>query len=333
MCSIPLLTGWYSQKKTQIELLTKQMKLYAKNLEFELAAKVRDEIEQLRNQADEYNKKLWAESKGVREQSEHEQMEEYEGLLNAEKIQTGMMCVLEIPSIDLRLPVYHGTSEAVLKEGVGHLMDSSLPIGGENTHCVMTGHRGLASARLFTRLDELKEGDEFFLEVLGEKLAYKVEEINVILPEEVESLEIRPGEDLVSLVTCTPYGINTHRLVITGKRVVYEEKKEEEIKKKRPSVREMIFTMIPILFLVYVVIERIKRKREKRNCEGKRKRNRNQKRKCKHYRRKKRKRKMQKTAKRENQMRNSSSFDMFSGGSSKEPGVCRNRNRKYRNLY
>ena len=90
-------------------------------------------------------------------------------------------------------------------------MDSSLPIGGENTHCVMTGHRGLASARLFTRLDELKEGDEFFLEVLGEKLAYKVEEINVILPEEVESLEIRPGEDLVSLVTCTPYGINTHR--------------------------------------------------------------------------------------------------------------------------
>ena len=120
-----------------------------------------------------------------------------------------------------------------------------------------------------------------------------------------------------------------------------EEKKEEEIKKKRPSVREMIFTMIPILFLVYVVIERIKRKREKRNCEGKRKRNRNQKRKCKHYRRKKRKRKksrrqkrkMQKTAKLENQMRNSSSFDMFSGGSSKEPGVCRNRNRNYRNLY
>lgn len=332
MCSIPLLTGWYSQKKTQNVLAT-----YEQVVEQTTG----DEIEQLRNQADEYNKKLWAESKGVREQSEPDQMEEYEGLLNAEKIQTGMMCVLEIPSIDLRLPVYHGTSEAVLKEGVGHLMDSSLPIGGENTHCVITGHRGLASARLFTRLDELKEGDEFFLEVLGEKLAYKVEEINVILPEEVESLEIRPGEDLVSLVTCTPYGINTHRLVITGKRVVYEEKKEEEIKKKRPSVREMIFTMIPILFLVYVVIERIKRKREKRNCEGKRKRNRNQKRKCKHYRRKKRKRKksrrqkrkMQKTEKWENQMRNSSSFDIFSGGSSKEPGVCRNRNRKYRNLY
>ena len=255
MCSIPLLTGWYSQKKTQNVLAT-----YEQVVEQTTG----DEIEQLRNQADEYNKKLWAESKGVREQSEPDQMEEYEGLLNAEKIQTGMMCVLEIPSIDLRLPVYHGTSEAVLKEGVGHLMDSSLPIGGENTHCVMTGHRGLASARLFTRLDELKEGDEFFLEVLGEKLAYKVEEINVILPEEVESLEIRPGEDLVSLVTCTPYGINTHRLVITGKRVVYEEKKEEKIKKKRPSVREMIFTMIPILFLVYVVIERIKRKRETR---------------------------------------------------------------------
>ena len=231
MCSIPLLTGWYSQKKTQNVLAT-----YEQVVEQTTG----DEIEQLRNQADEYNKKLWAESKGVREQSEPDQMEEYEGLLNVEKIQTGMMCVLEIPSIDLRLPVYHGTSEAVLKEGVGHLMDSSLPIGGENTHCVMTGHRGLASARLFTRLDELKEGDEFFLEVLGEKLAYKVEEINVILPEEVESLEIRPGEDLVSLVTCTPYGINTHRLVITGKRVVYEEKKEEKIKKseKKEIVRE-----------------------------------------------------------------------------------------------
>ena len=126
MCSIPLLTGWYSQKKTQNVLAT-----YEQVVEQTTG----DEIEQLRNQADEYNKKLWAESKGVREQSESEQMEEYEGLLNAEKIQTGMMCVLEIPSIDLRLPVYHGTSEAVLKEGVGHLMDSSLPIGGENTHC------------------------------------------------------------------------------------------------------------------------------------------------------------------------------------------------------
>ena len=332
LCSVPLLTSWYSQKKTQNVLATYEQVV-------EQAAG--DEIEQLRKQAEKYNKKLWTESKGVREQSESDQMEEYEGLLNTEKMQTGMMCVLEIPSIDLRLPVYHGTSEAVLKEGVGHLMDSSLPIGGENTHCVMTGHRGLASARLFTRLDELKEGDAFFLEVLGEKLAYKVEEINVILPEDVESLGIRPGEDLVSLVTCTPYGINTHRLVVTGKRVVYEEKKEEEIKKKRPSVRERIFTMIPILFLAYVVIERIKRKREKRNCEGKRKRNRNQKRKCKHYRRKKRKRrkggrqkrKMQKTAKKENQMRNATSFDMFSGDSSKTSGACRNRNRKYRNLY
>ena len=111
MCSIPLLTGWYSQKKTQNVLAT-----YEQVVEQTTG----DEIEQLRNQADEYNKKLWAESKGVREQSESEQMEEYEGLLNAEKIQTGMMCVLEIPSIDLRLPVYHGTSEAVLKEGVGH---------------------------------------------------------------------------------------------------------------------------------------------------------------------------------------------------------------------
>ena len=269
LCSIPLLTGWYSQKKTQNVLAT-----YEQVVEQTTG----DEIEQLRNQADEYNKKLWAESKGVREQSEPDQMEEYEGLLNAEKIQTGMMCVLEIPSIDLRLPVYHGTSEAVLKEGVGHLMDSSLPIGGENTHCVMTGHRGLASARLFTRLDELKEGDEFFLEVLGEKLAYKVEEINVILPEEVESLEIRPGEDLVSLVTCTPYGINSHRLVVRGERTEYKEAEQQpenfEIKKTQSKwqqeytksiiIASFCFILMLLLLMLYREVQKNRRKKRRK---------------------------------------------------------------------
>ena len=301
-------------------------------------------LEEMLEKAREYNEKLASSHVVLTDPFSGEtnggiSEKEYYQLLNLDN--TGVMCSLEIPSIDVDLPVYHGTSNSVLEKGVGHLEGTSLPVGGKDTHAVFTGHTGLNKAKLFTDLTELQKGDQFYIRVLDKILAYEVCRIDVVLPEDTSKLSVVDGQDLVTLVTCTPYGINTHRLVITGKRVVYEEKKEEEIKKKRPSVREMIFTMIPILFLVYVVIERIKRKREKRNCEGKRKRNRNQKRKCKHYRRKKRKRKksrrqkrkMQKTAKWKNQMRNSSSFDMFSGGSSKEPGVCRNRNRKNRNLY
>ena len=139
-------------------------------------------------------------------------------------------CVyIEIPAIDCSLPVYHGTDDAVLQSSVGHLEGSSLPVGGEGTHCVISGHRGLPSARLFTDLDKLKEGDIFLLRVLERTLTYEVDQITVVEPEDMSQLEIVEGEDLCTLVTCTPYGINTHRLLVRGHRIP---NREEDTKEK-----------------------------------------------------------------------------------------------------
>ena len=134
----------------------------------------------------------------------------------------GIMCSLNIPRIGIDLPVYHGTSEEVLQSAAGHYHGSSLPCGGEDTHCIITGHTGLTSAKLFTDLAKLREGDMFFIKVLGEVHAYRVISVATVLPYEMESLVIEPGRDLVTLVTCTPYGINTHRLLVTGERTRYE---------------------------------------------------------------------------------------------------------------
>ena len=145
------------------------------------------------------------------------QDEEYARLLDVDG--TGMMGYLQIDKIDLQLPIYHGTSDAVLGNGAGHLEGSSLPVGGEGTHAVITGHRGLPSARLFTDLDKLEEGDRFVLHVLNETLTYEVDQIRIVEPEEVEEIRPAAGEDLCTLVTCTPYGVNTHRLLVRGHRV------------------------------------------------------------------------------------------------------------------
>ena len=132
---------------------------------------------------------------------------------------TGMMGVIEIPVINAQLPIYHGTTEGVLKVAIGHLEGSSLPVGGPSTHCVLTGHRGLPSARLFTDLPKLQEGDTFNLTVLNEVLTYQVDQILTVTPYELDALEIIEGEDHCTLITCTPYGINTHRLMVRGTRV------------------------------------------------------------------------------------------------------------------
>lgn len=154
-----------------------------------------------------------------------EQMEEYEQLLNVSGL--GIMGYIDIPKIKCELPIYHGTEESVLQIAVGHLEWSSLPVGGESSHCVLSGHRGLPSARLFTDLDKMEEGDLFYITVLDQKLAYEVDQIEVILPEEVEDLGVEEGKDYVTLVTCTPYGINTHRLLVRGHRVEYVEPETE----------------------------------------------------------------------------------------------------------
>ncbi len=140
----------------------------------------------------------------------------------------GVMGRITIPKIGVNLPIYHGTDEDVLQKGVGHIESTSLPIGGEYRHAVLTGHRGLPSAELFTRLDELEAGDEFYIHVLDTVLAYRVDQILTVEPHQMESLVAVPGQDYVTLVTCTPYGVNTHRLLVRGTRVPYEAEREEQ---------------------------------------------------------------------------------------------------------
>ena len=135
----------------------------------------------------------------------------------------GIMGYVEIPKIQVNLPIYHGTDAEVLDRGVGHLLGSSLPVGGENTHTILSGHSGMASQKMFTDLEQLVPGDVFYLNVLNETLAYQVTEINTVLPYETDLLGIVPGEDLCTLVTCTPYGVNSHRLLVRGSRIPYEE--------------------------------------------------------------------------------------------------------------
>lgn len=148
---------------------------------------------------------------------EPEQQEQYETLLNISG--QGVMGYIEIPSIGCTLPIYHGTDEAVLQVAVGHLDWSSLPVGGDSSHCVLSGHRGLPSAKLFTHLDKLREGDTFLLRVLDEVLTYEVDQISIVEPHQTSQLKIAEGQDLCTLVTCTPYGINTHRLLVRGHRI------------------------------------------------------------------------------------------------------------------
>lgn len=143
--------------------------------------------------------------------------ERYESTLNVN--QDGLMGTVVIPSVSINLPIFHGTNEYLLQKNIGHIEGSSLPVGGPSTHCVISGHRGLPSAKLFTDIVKLKEGDVFMLRVLGKTLTYEVDQIRTVLPAEVNDLEIVPGEDLVTLVTCTPYGINSHRMLIRGHRI------------------------------------------------------------------------------------------------------------------
>lgn len=143
----------------------------------------------------------------------------------------GMMGYVEIPKIDVKVPVFHTTEEEVLQKAAGHLEGSSLPVGGPSTHAVISAHRGLPSATLFTDLDKLEEGDHFLLRILDDILCYKVDKISVVEPTETESLAVEEGQDLVTLLTCTPYGVNSQRLLVRGHRVPYEEAEMEEVPK------------------------------------------------------------------------------------------------------
>jgi len=185
-----------------------------------------------------------------------EQKKQYEQLLNISGV--GAMGYIEIPSIACTLPVYHGTSEAVLQIAVGHLEWTSLPVGGESTHCVLSGHRGLPSAKLFTELDKVVVGDLFILRILDEILTYEVDQILIVEPHVTENLLIEEGKDYCTLVTCTPYGINTHRLLVRGVRVANVEKaKKIRITADAIQIKPLLVAPVvamPILLMLLIML-------------------------------------------------------------------------------
>lgn len=183
-----------------------------------LAGMTRRDYDAAFQQAEDYNRALAALDAPMSEyQSLSDAGMDYEEILNINGV--GIMGYIDIDAIGVELPIYHGTSPDVLNVAVGHLEGSSLPIGREGSHCVLSAHRGLPSARLFTDLDQLQEGDTFTITVLDRLLTYEIDQILIVEPEQVDALAITPGEDYCTLVTCTPYGINTHRLLVRGRRV------------------------------------------------------------------------------------------------------------------
>ena len=206
----------------------------------------------------------------------------YEEVLNVDG--DGVMGYIDIPKIDVYLPIYHGTSEEVLAEGAGHLEMTALPIGGENRHPVISAHRGLPSAELFTRLDEMEIGDEFYIHILDETLAYEVDQIEVILPEELSLLQPEEDRDLLTLLTCTPYAVNTHRLLVRGTRVPYVESAVQDhvdrARADRSWLEEYIHAIVLGVLLLIILgtaaflIWRRKRKKAGRRPAGRRRRRR-----------------------------------------------------------
>lgn len=222
-------------------------------------------FDQLREQARAYNRTLVG--KAYRYDMTRQEREEYLGLLNVSG--NGIIGYIEIPDIHCELPIYHGTDADALQIGVGHIEGFSLPVGGESTHCAISGHRGLPSAKLFSDLDKLTVGDRFSLRVLDDTLTYEVDQIHTVLPGEMDELEIVEGEDYCTLVTCTPYGVNTHRLLVRGyrvenstdkepARVATDETRTEPLGKISILLPVLVFAILLMLLLVFLLSKRKK---------------------------------------------------------------------------
>lgn len=213
-----------------------------------------EQYDKLSAQAEAYNEMLIG--KAQRFVLSEEEKAQYEQLLDLSG--TGIMGYIEIPEIKCSLPIYHGTDEAVLQIAIGHIEGSSLPVGGPGTHAVLSGHRGLPSARLFTDLDKLDTGDTFILRVLDETLTYEVDQILIVEPHELAALEIEPGKDYCTLVTCTPYGINTQRLLVRGHRVENQEQAQAvRVTADAMQIDPLIvapLVAVPLLLLLFVLL-------------------------------------------------------------------------------
>lgn len=189
-----------------------------------------------------------------------DESDEYRNILNINE--NGMMGYLSIPKIDIKIPIYHGTSNEVLQKGVGHFEGSSFPVGGKGTHAVLSAHSGLPSARLFTDLNQLRVGDMFYIYILDQVFAYKVDQVLVVEPSDVEALGLQKGEDYVTLVTCTPYAVNTHRLLVRGTRVEYSPEVLESIPVQKTLAKDEIilyvslgFVFVVLLFVIFFVFK------------------------------------------------------------------------------
>lgn len=201
----------------------------------------------------------------------------YDSILNYNE--NGVMGFIDIPKIDIYLPIYHGTSNEVLEKGIGHLENTSFPIGGPSTHAVLSGHTGLNSAKLFTDLTAMEVDDEFYIDILGETLAYKVISVKVVEPDDVSTLGIQEGKDLVTLVTCTPYGINSHRLLVTGERTEYIEEKHDSYKVSgdtewMKSYERAILIGIAVVAVIFIISKLVRHLRAKISAGGKHEKNR-----------------------------------------------------------
>lgn len=213
----------------------------------------KEEIDMIKEAAKKYNEQL---NQAISADSQAEDNAVSYKDINGENQVIGYIV---IPKIDVNLPIYSGTSESVLKKGVGHMQQTSYPLGGKSTHCVLTGHRGLPSATLFTDLDKIDIGDEFYLHVMDEVLAYRVDKISVVEPDESEFLDIIEGEDYCTLVTCTPYAINTHRLLVRGVRTEYKEGLESETHSQMQSgsFTKRIVDVWPWLLIAFAIVSSV----------------------------------------------------------------------------
>ncbi len=242
----------------------KQSSVIAKNIEKVEELTEEDYTELLEN-ARIYNEYI---AKNNFLQMTKAQLARYKNVLKVSE--DGMMGYIEIPKINVKLPIYHGTSDEVLQVAIGHMEGSSLPIGGKSTHTVLLGHRGLPSAQLFTSLDKMGEGDIFYLNFLKEKIAYEVDNVSVVEPEELDDLKIIEGEDYATLVTCTPYGVNTHRLLVRGKRTEISE--DIDIKTTLNALDIIKILVIIFIVIIMIIILRHQLKKKKKNKKYNRKR-------------------------------------------------------------
>ncbi|HEK9101254.1 class C sortase [Bacillus pfraonensis] len=252
----PTVSNWLATRAHYSQVSTYDKKVMALK---------KEEIERREREAKEYNEKLQKENQTVTDpfsENKNDDSRSYVDVLNLGEV----MGYVEIPKIDVKLPIYHGTSEAVLSRGIGHIEKSSLPVGGEGTHTILTGHRGLPSAVLFTDLDKLKESDVFYIHALDKVLAYKIDQVKVVLPNEIDDLAIVKEQDYATLITCTPYGVNTHRLLIRGHRVPYDEKEKKKEESAKPFMIDKRMAAASAVIASGVLFAIYKRRKKKKQA-------------------------------------------------------------------